>query len=479
MRDMARWGGWIFWGLWGAALSSALGCLLGAPRTLQALAKDRILPQWLGQGFGKQNDPRMATAVSFGIALAGIWLGNFNDIATLLTMFFLTCYGLLNLSAALEGMINNPSWRPKFRVHWAFPLAGAAGCLVIMFMINSGATFIAVAITGGVYYVVKGRRLNAYWGDMRHGLLMMMIRYALYRLETLAVHAKTWRPNILVLSGSPDKRWYLIALADALSHGKGFLTVAVVLARTTTGIKRLDNIKKSIRGYLNDRGVPAIIKIIEAEDVFRGGRELVQSYGFGSVVPNTFLLGDMDAREPGAVKGYIELIFAIYHSRRNLVIVREDTARERLPHPQEALPIDLWFRGLGENSGLILALSYLLKTSPEWERSKLILKTIVENDDQLEAQRRRLEDFTNKENIAAQVEVIVNKNADPFSLMRESSRGAGFVFIGMKAPGADETLEQYTAYYQGLMNNARGFPALGMVLSSEEVDFDAIFQLRA
>ena len=44
MRKMAFWGDAILLGVWGATLSSALGSILGAPRVLQALARDGVLP---------------------------------------------------------------------------------------------------------------------------------------------------------------------------------------------------------------------------------------------------------------------------------------------------------------------------------------------------------------------------------------------------------------------------------------------------
>jgi amino acid transporter len=59
MQKVARWGQLVLVGIWAASLSSAMGALLGAPRTLQALAKDHVLPSFLGKGYGKGNDPRM------------------------------------------------------------------------------------------------------------------------------------------------------------------------------------------------------------------------------------------------------------------------------------------------------------------------------------------------------------------------------------------------------------------------------------
>lgn len=47
MARMSFWGGAIALGVWGATLSSAIGSILGAPRVLQALARDGILPNQL------------------------------------------------------------------------------------------------------------------------------------------------------------------------------------------------------------------------------------------------------------------------------------------------------------------------------------------------------------------------------------------------------------------------------------------------
>ncbi|SVE00986.1 uncharacterized protein METZ01_LOCUS453840, partial [marine metagenome] len=44
MMPMSLWGNAILLGIWGGALSSAVGSILGAPRVLQALARDNVLP---------------------------------------------------------------------------------------------------------------------------------------------------------------------------------------------------------------------------------------------------------------------------------------------------------------------------------------------------------------------------------------------------------------------------------------------------
>ena len=109
MQRMALWGPAISVGVWGATLSSAIGSILGAPRILQALARDGILPSWmrfLGQGSGPDDEPKIGTLVTFVIALAAVCIGDLNLIAPILTMFFLTTYLVLNISAGVEGVLN-------------------------------------------------------------------------------------------------------------------------------------------------------------------------------------------------------------------------------------------------------------------------------------------------------------------------------------------------------------------------------------
>ncbi len=116
-------------GLWGAIFSSAVGSMLGAPRTLQALAFDRLVPRQLAKTAGRSKEPVYGMAVTLALALGAIFLGDLNTVAEVVTMFFLTVYGTVSLVAALESLSGNPSWRPRIQVPWWLSLAGAAGLL--------------------------------------------------------------------------------------------------------------------------------------------------------------------------------------------------------------------------------------------------------------------------------------------------------------------------------------------------------------
>jgi len=466
MSTVARWAPLVILGVFAASLSSALGSLLGAPRTLQALAVDRVIPRFIGKGFGPDKaDPRIATFLSFVVALAAVLLGDLNMIAPILSMFFLLSYGLLNLSAGLEGLIESPSWRPRFKVHYSVSLLGAAGCFVVMLMINAGATLIAIFVTALVFYLVKRRHLNAHWADMRYGILTLLVRFAIQRLNKLKPDERTWRPNILALSGSPKSRWHLIEMAHSLTRHSSALTVASILPVEDWSAEKVQTMEESMRDYLEKREVDAMVKIFPSPDMLAGARALVRAYGYGPLTPNTILLGDTEHREN--FNAFSEIIQLVYRTRRNLVMLREDDVEL----PDDADEIHVWWGGNKDNIGLMLTLAYQIQKSPVWKQSKLILKTIVATEDEREAAKERLESFIKEQRIPAEADVLIKRLPSFYDIIRQSSAEAGLVFMGMRPPGEKETIEEYSGYYSNLMEATKEMPPLAFVLAAEAIEF--------
>ncbi len=466
MATVARWAPLIAAGVFAASLSSALGSLLGAPRTLQALAVDRIIPRFIGRGYGKDKaDPRIATALSFIVALGAVLLGDLNLIAPILSMFFLLSYGLLNLSAGLEGLIESPSWRPKFKLHYGWSLLGAAACFAAMLMINPGATIIAILTTALVFYFIKRRQLNAHWADMRYGILTLLVRFAIHRLNKLKPDERTWRPQILALSGSPKSRWHLVEMAHSLTQHSSALTVASILPVEDWSAGKVQTMADSMRDYLEKREVEAMVKIFPAADMLSGARALVRAYGYGPLTPNTILLGDTENRENFIE--FAELIRLVYRTQRNLIILRESD-QETSDGAEE---IHVWWGGDKNNIGLILTLAYQIQKSPVWKQSKLVLKTIVKTDEERDEAKARLDTFLEEQRIPAQTHVLVKTCPSFYDTIRHASAEAGLVFMGMRPPGEEESVEDYSRYYGNLMEATTQMPTLAFVLAAEDIEF--------
>jgi len=473
MRHVARVGSLIVLGVWAASLSSAMGALLGAPRTLQALARDRVIPRLLAKGFGPGNDPRIATATAFLVAGAGILLGDLNLIAPVLSMFFLTSYGLLNISAGLEELTGPPSWRPTFRIPWIVSLLGAFLCVAAMFMINAGATFVAGFVSGTVFFAMRRRSLKARWGDLRNALLMHITRWTIHNLAKGKVDERTWKPNILVLSGSPTARWHLIELASAIAHNRSLMTVATVLPPDTAP-ERTDSITGAIADYLAKRRIRALVKVYPADSPLEGARMLVRTYGYGPIAPNTILIGRTG--RPENYEDFARFVQTVGALKQNLIIVREsedETVKAALP--EEPARIVLWWYGTQQNLGLMLALTHLLQQSPDWNGAELLIKSIVSSGQERDEVQKRLDDFIARVRISASAEVLMKAEGDVFPAIRENSRDADLVFLGMRAPAAGEEASAYRDYYAGLMSRTEGLPPTAFVLAAENVDFFAIF----
>lgn len=462
MRRLSFWGDAIIMGVWGATLSSAVGSILGAPRVLQALARDGVLPKimrFLGQGSGDDDAPRNGTVFTFALAAITVLLADLNVIAPILTMFFLTTYGVLNITAGLEGFLGNPSFRPKFRVHWIFSLSGAVGCTIVMFLINSLATAAAIAVVVAIYFWLERQELRSAWGDVRAGIWYNLTRTGLLRLRK-NVDAKNWRPHLLVLSGAPTKRWHLIEFASSLSHNRGLLTVSSVLTGDQITSKRIEKMSSSIYEYMDKQGIQALVRIVKADDPFEGARQLVATYGLGTLVPNTIVLGATE--EASHHQAYCQMIGRFYAAQRNTLIVRYNEQRGFGSRRH----IDVWWGGRKGNGALMLILAWLLSTSLEWRGANVTIKMMVSSRSAALGAKRNLEGIILASRTDARMEVIVSEGKPFWDLIRESSASADIVFIGMAEPK-----EEFKDYYIQLQKRTAGLPSTVFVLAAEDLEF--------
>ncbi|MGC1247569.1 MAG: Na-K-Cl cotransporter [Spirulinaceae cyanobacterium] len=471
MQQIAFWGPAILLGVWGATLSSALGSILGAPRVLQALARDGVLPKWmgfLGQGSGPDDEPRIGTAVSLGVAIAAVCINKLDLIAPVLTMFFLTTYFVLNISAGIEGFLQSPSFRPSFRVHWSLSLLGAVGCLVVMFLINPIATVAAAIVVLAIYLWLQQRELRTAWGDVRRGIWMALLRQGIFEIGNTE-DPKNWRPHLLVLSGIPTKRWPLIELADAITHNRGLITVSSILPSNSRNVAQQSDSEAKIRDYLEKRGVQALVRLVTAPDPFVGVEKLVETYGLGPLVPNTILLGDSES--PDNRESYCNTIAKIHRARRNVIILRE--AKNRPPEAPcfgRRRRIDVWWGGsVQSNGGLMLLLAYLLRTNIDWRDATVYLKLVVSDENAAQAAKQNLDTMVAKLRIGANSQILVAEGRSFEEILHESSQSADLIFLGVAEPNED-----FSDYYQSLQNKTNDLPTTVFVLAASDFAFEEV-----
>lgn len=433
MQRIARVPALIFVGLWAATLSSALASLLAAPRTLQALARDRVLPFWLGRGSGPQKEPKLALAVSTVLAGLCLLLGQLDLIAPIISMFFLAAYGTVNLVAGLSRLVSNPSYRPTFRVHWLPCLLGAAGCLFVMLLLNVLATLASIVVIAGIYLLLKRRQYQTAWGDERSGMWFSVARLGLLKLAASRQHVRNWRPVILVLVGNPKSRLALIGLAERLEAKRGLL----FLAQIATGdwqklLPRQAGMQKGMNEFIRENRLSAVGKAIVADTFEHGVSTLLQVVGVGGLEPNTVLLGwSEDELKRGQFLGAIRRILELQHS---LLIYAEP----ELPSDELEPYIDIWWRAR-INGGFMLTLAHLLREGSrgDWREHTIRVRRIVADESGRTEIETAMRAMLAEIRITAEVEIIV-ADKSPLQVIAERSGKSSVCFIGVALDASDE-----------------------------------------
>jgi amino acid transporter len=448
-------------GLLGAIFSSAVGSILGAPRTLQALAKDRIVPHQLGKQTGDWKELLPGLILSVIIALAAVFLGNLNAVASIVTMFFLTVYGFVNLVAAFETLSGDTSWRPKLKIPWQVSLLGGAGCVLAMFLISPLAGTIAVLAELTLWILLSRRGRLERGGDVRRGLYEALIRWALIKLAKRLVSARNWRPHILVFVPDLFEHLDLIRFGNWFAQGRGVVTVCeLIIGDLMSDNLNLEERRKNMQRILDEEDLVVFAELDVVQDIVEGITSVAQANGMAALQSNTVLLGWPNKKE--RLVDFFHVMRRLETLNKSLVIGR---IQPRHLYRRESVErtIIVWFGGIKHNGDLMLLLAYLLTRNPEWRDAKIQIKSIVSNEMIKVETEKLLEELLPDVRIDAEIRVIVKpEDKTVMQLRQEESADAEVVFMGMAEPDKGKESE----YAERLEKLAGDLPAVFFVKNS-------------
>jgi amino acid transporter len=403
-------------GLWGAVFSSAVGSMLGAPRTLQAMAKDGLAPALLAKSPGSGGQvPAAGFFVSLLISLGAVLLGNLNAVAPVVTMFFLTVYGMVNLAAALETLSGDTSWRPRINVPWLLALAGGAGCFVVMFLIHPLAAVAAIAIEVGLWLFLARRERQANWGDVRHGVYESLIRWSLIRLSRRSSRARNWRPHVIVFTDIVAQRLDLVRFATWFSQERGVVTVCQLVVGDLLACDiDVEEEEDRIQTLLDKEGLAAFGEVDIVPDVIEGMTDVAQANGIAGLASNTILLGM--PRERDRFVQFLKVVSRLERLRKSVVLGRV--------HPQ---PPPGFVRNRARN--------------PEWRRARIRLLSLASSELMKERTENYLAKFLPEIRMSAEADVmLLPEGRTVREIIHEKSANADAVFLGLGLPKSPEGL---------------------------------------
>ena len=465
--EIATWPLLITAGVFAATLSSALGSMMGAPRILQAFARDNVF-QWLrpfSAGSGKSNEPRLAVALTFVIAQVCILSADLNSIAPLITMFFMITYGLLNLATFYEAITKNPSYRPRFRYcHWSTSLAGAVGCLGVMFLIDWRWALASICAMAILHQHITRKEVEARWGDLQSGLLYERTRRNLLKLEAQMYHPKNWRPSILALSGAGWDRPQLAVYGHWFTSGHGILTLGqVIQGEIEDRLERRVAQERILHDFIRQEELEAFPAVVVAPYLSDGIESLVQCQGMGALRSNTVMIGW--PTDPQRAESFGATLRTVAGLQRSIISVRFSDEPDD-PWVAPTGTIDVWWRGR-QNGNLMLLLAHLLTKTTAWRNRTIRLMRVIEKEAGKAEVERHLRELADEARISVTAHAIVSN--EPQHAIIDTSKRAALVLLGFEAPEVGDEQD----FYQRMQNWSADLPRVVFVDSVDDMSLES------
>uniref|UniRef100_A0A9J2P2V1 Amino acid permease/ SLC12A domain-containing protein n=1 Tax=Ascaris lumbricoides TaxID=6252 RepID=A0A9J2P2V1_ASCLU len=461
-----------------STFGAALQCLCSAPRLLQSIAKDDVIP--ILRPFAKvtkNNEPFVGLILTTVIAELAILLGAMDQIAAVVDFFFLMCYAFVNLICCLHSLLGAPNWRPRFKYyHWSLSLIGTSLCFFIMFSTHWDYAIVSSALCLIIYKYVEWKGAKKEWGDGMRGLALTTAQYSLMKIDEKDPHPKNFRqqPQLLLLLSMPwsketvDVRYInLINLASQLKAGRGLCIVVAFIRGNPLSIedrKKAEQISL-IRISRDTRTIPLTIlsffplltyltclimvqvkvrmefdmnqtrlrgfakTLVYGETQMAGSLStLIQSVGIGGLRPNTLLLSWPIHHDLSS-----DAIDSEYHTFTDKLHagVAMDmcllVAKGITEFPVCAIrltgTIDVYW--IVQDGGLCILVSYLLKQSKVWRGCKLRVIAIAQEMDNNTKMQADLQRYVYQLRIDAKILVVeladpeISKNAFERTLLME------------------------------------------------------------
>lgn len=460
MEKIAIWGPIIPIGLAAAAISSALGSIMIAPRTLQALGLDDIFPKFLNDVFSKgrksDNEPINAILLTSAIGFFFISIGDIDFVAEIIAMFFMVTYGVICLISFLEHFGANPSYRPTFQSKWYFSLAGTILCFWLMFKMKFTYALLSVIIMSLIYIFVKRSGKRSDVAELVKGVIFQLNRRLQIFLQkrNSPLRDDLWRPFIICISKDTFKRRASLDLTGWFSFKYGFGTYIHLIEGF------LDKKTYQESKVVKDR----LLKVVEDDDN-RVFLDTVISPSLTSAIAQSIQLSGVSGNGNNMIM--YEYAEADYESLSTFIgnhgLMRATEfdvciLRSTLKGFGHYKEIHVWISPEDYvNANLMVLLAYILLGHPKWKQAEIKIFAIHE-EGQIEVKNREINTLIKEGRIPISphnVSLVERKEGtEKQELVDRESRDADLTIIGF----GDSSFEDKD------LTTFKGYNSLGNVL---------------
>jgi amino acid transporter len=412
-------------GIWGATLSSALGGVLGGPRILQAMSQDLVTPKIFGRGKGKNNEPVNALLLVFAIAEIGILIGELDVIARLVSMFYLTAYGFINICYFLESWAN-PDFQPTFKIKRWIGLLGFVACFAVMFKLDMLAMIGALAVIGGLYFGLQRKEVKLQSNDVWRSVWENIVNKGLKKIDAKDDENSNWNPNIILFSGQSDHQHYLLELGKTVSGRTGIVTnfKLIVDKKDEKPLKRTEQVVND----QNFRELGIFARQLKVNNIYEGITNIASTFGFSGVEPNTIMMGWPKGLENS--EEYSQMTQKLLYMDYNLLYL----AFDRTSKFGDYSSVDLWWRETdSKNAEMMLNIARFIIASPKWNNPQIRVLFVNNNNVDTEIIEEKISTLVNDLRVNVVIKIINNAVEQKafYSIIAEESATTDLTLVGI------------------------------------------------
>ncbi|NQU84547.1 MAG: amino acid permease, partial [Mariniphaga sp.] len=427
-------------GLAASTISSALGSVMVAPRTLQALALDKAFPsrklnRWLASSRQKDNEPINASLVTSIIAFVFVALGDVNAVATIISMFFMVSYGSLCLISFLNHFGSSPSYRPSFKSKWYISLTGFLVAVWVMFKINSLYAFLALVAIILLYLYInhyhKGRKglasifTNSLF-QLNRNLQVMMQKKSQEKVSN------EWRPSAICISKNSFKRQHAFQLLNWISYKYGFGTYLHRIegyyssATHNQAKEELNKLINSVSTVENHVYIDTIISPSYTSAIAQS----IQIPGI-SGMENNMVIFEYNKENPSNLPEIIDNFALVSSGEFDICILASSIKKMEFKNG-----IHVWIKSIDtENANLMILLSFIIFGHPDWKKGQIKIFDICKPEEQEET-KIRMKELVNSGRLPItekNIEIILQQtDVSSKKLINEKSVSAGLTIVGIR-----------------------------------------------
>ncbi len=438
MARIAVWGPIIPIGLACATVSSAIGSIMVAPRTLQALAADKITPlrrtnNALAKGVGDTNEPRAATIVTVFLALAMVGAGNVDIVARIISMFFMVTYGSLCSISFLEHFAARPSYRPSFRSKWYLSLFGALICIFMMFQMDPLFALLAILVMVGIYQGLRRVHGSDDLAALFQGVMTQLSRRFQVKLQTEVTRQRrdAWRPSLIMVNGRTFQRMAPIQFLTWMCHRYGIGTYIHFIKGHLNGETFKQSRRELVRllKVVRQRKSAIYVDTLISPSMRSALGQALQLPGVAGT-ENNCMLAEFTREDPPEVLEEVEQACLMASAARvsSLVLRHGD----RFFGQRSTIHVWLTWHDY-ENANLMILLSYILLGHKDWRKGEIRIFAAAPHAD-AEGERERLKEMITSGRLPASMQNVrvfpTDENTDFAALVERRSSDADLVILG-------------------------------------------------